>query len=79
MMDAPKIKRSVSLSHCEEWRDWMRQEEMGRKENKRHFKETVTRLGDSLESAGGGQRKENIPSQGEGPRVEGGLSPTSTV
>ena len=51
----------------------MRQEDMGRVESKRHFKEMVTRFGDSLESGEGGQKKGNIPSQGEGLCVEGAL------
>lgn len=47
------------FSHCENLRDKIRQEEMGREENRKHFKETVIGLGSSLEK--GVEEREILP------------------
>ena len=59
------------FSRCEKLRDEIRQEETGREETRKHFKETVTGVGDSLENRVG--EKRNITSQVQGPGVKGAL------
>lgn len=66
MYDGCPKDKALSLSHCEELRDWMRQEDMGRVESKRHFKEMVTRFGDSLESGEGVKGKGIFPARERG-------------
>lgn len=49
---------------CEKLRDESRQEETGREEAKKHFKEVVTRLGDSPEK--GAKGRELLPARERG-------------
>lgn len=60
-------QRQSALSgfpHCEKLGDEIRQEETGREETKKHFKETVTGLGDSSEK--GVEGRETLPARERG-------------
>lgn len=70
-MEAPKTKHSPFPMQGGEGLDETGRNGKGGKQEA--FQRNVTRCGDSLESGEGGQRKGDIPSQGEGLHVEGPL------